>query len=74
MKEFLEKLIKFFQQEKEEDLESSIGIYLIGEVEPIELCVDADLKIECFKDHLYIDSNDYIGIIRIDRIVQIHEI
>lgn len=73
MKEFLEKLIEFFQPEKEDDTESSIGICLIDD-EPIELTVNAALKVEYSKDHLYIDCDDYIGIIRIDRIVQIHEI
>lgn len=73
IKILLEKLIDFLKPEGEG--ESILGICLIGQDDvPIEMAVNDNLKIDYTDKFLLIDSEDYIGIIRIDQIAQITEV
>ena len=76
MKTQLEKLIEYFKPKTKEDGEtpSSIGIHIINRDEMIEVTVNKDLKIDYSDTYIYIDADNYIGMIKIDRIEEITEI
>lgn len=73
MKEILDKLLDWFKQEEGKD-PYSVGIYLIGKEEAIEIVVNKELIIEYSDQFIFINSQCYIGLIRIDRISEITEI